>query len=626
MKDLKKIEKLSKLIRYYILVSTTRAGSGHPTSSLSAVELMSTLFFGGFFRFDPEHPDHINNDRLIFSKGHASPLLYSLWAAAGTISESKLLTLREFDSELEGHPTPRFKYAEAATGSLGQGLSIGLGMALSAKYIDKLSYRTYVLLGDSEMAEGSGWEAIQIASYYKLNNLIAILDVNRLGQRGETMLGRGTGKYEERVKAFGWKTIQVNGHSIEEIDSAYTEALSEKDRPIMIIADTIKGKGVSFIEDIDGWHGKVLSEDQKDTALAELGEIDKSLTGEIAFPDNIKKAEYRQGSGRAIDSSFPEPGELISTREAYGRALVNIFEDFPDIVVLDAEVSNSTYSKIFKDSFPERFFEMFIAEQNMVGTASGMSLRGKIPFVSTFAAFFSRAFDQIRMSQYSKTNIKFSGSHSGVSIGPDGASQMGLEDIAMFRTLIDCSVFYPCDAVSTEALVRLSASFNGNVYIRTTRMKTPVIYNDKELFRKGGSKVLKESSSDMITVCAAGITLHEALKAHKDLLKENINIRVIDVYSIKPIDEKTIRDASLKTKAIITVEDHFPEGGLGEAVCSIINIGCPVHILAVRKMPRSGKPEQLLNYESISREAIIKKVREIIGNRSDLLTRNKGIF
>jgi len=615
MNDFKKIEKLSRLIRYYILVSTTSAGSGHPTSSFSAVELMSTLFFGGFFKFDPDKPDHINNDRLIFSKGHASPLLYSLWAAAGVVEESQLLTLRDFNSDLEGHPTPRFKYAEASTGSLGQGLSIGFGMALSAKYIDKLTYRTYVLLGDSEMAEGSQWEAIQLASYYKLGNLTAILDVNRLGQRGETMLGRNTSAYEERIKAFGWNTIMVNGHSIEEINKAYDEVVGSSDMPTMIIADTVKGKGVSFIEDIDGWHGKSLSEEQKDRALIELGKVDKDLVGELVLPANIEKKVYgsRSGNKDKPDDNSYKVGDLVSTREAYGKALINIYDDFPEMVVLDAEVSNSTYAKIFGDNFPKKFFEMFIAEQNMVGAALGLSLRGKIPFVSTFAAFFSRAFDQIRMSQYSNTNIKFSGSHSGVSIGPDGASQMGLEDIAMFRTLIDCSVFYPCDAVSTEAIVRLSASFKGNSYIRTTRMSTPVLYTNKELFKIGGSKVLREDSSDIITVCAAGITLHEALKAYEELLKENIHIKIIDTYSIKPIDEKTIRNASLKSKAVITVEDHFPEGGLGEAVCSIEGIDCPVYILAVRKMPRSGTPDQLMNYESISKEAIIKKVREVAG-------------
>jgi transketolase len=616
MKDLKIIESLSRLIRYYILVSTTRAGSGHPTSSFSAVELMSTLFFGGFFKFNADNLDYNNNDRLIFSKGHASPLLYSLWAAAGRIDESQLLTLRDFNSDLEGHPTPRFKYAEASTGSLGQGLSIGFGMALSAKYIDKLPYRTYVLLGDSEMAEGSQWEAIQLASYYKLGNLTAVLDVNRLGQRGETMLGRNTDAYQERVRAFGWDTIIVNGHNIEEINNAYNEATKNNNIPTMIIADTVKGKGVSFIEDIDGWHGKSLSEDQMDKALIELGKVNKDLVGELARPANKNKSENKSGREnklKYIKDSY-NIGDLKSTREAYGKALLTAYKDFPDIVVLDAEVSNSTYANIFGDSFPEKFFEMFIAEQNMVGAALGLSLRGKIPFISTFAAFFSRAFDQIRMSQYSNTNIKFSGSHSGVSIGPDGASQMGLEDIAMFRTLLDCTVFYPCDAVSTSALVRLSASFKGNSYIRTTRMDTPVIYSDEESFKIGGSKVLKEDDRAVITVCAAGITLHEALKAYEELLKDNIHIRIIDTYCIKPIDQKTIRDASKKSKAMITVEDHFPEGGLGEAVCSIEGIDCPVNILAVRKMPRSGNPEQLLDYESISKEAIIKKVREITDN------------
>jgi transketolase len=616
MKDLKIIESLSRLMRYYILVSTTSAGSGHPTSSFSAVELMSTLFFGGFFKFDADKPEYNNNDRLIFSKGHASPLLYSLWAAAGRVDENQLLTLRDFNSDLEGHPTPRFKYAEASTGSLGQGLPIGFGMALSAKYIDKLPYRTYVLLGDSEMAEGSQWEAIQLASYYELGNLIAILDVNRLGQRGETMLGCNTSAYQDRVKAFGWNTIMVNGHSIEEISNAYSEAMGNSDMPTMIIANTIKGKGVSFIEDIDGWHGKSLSEEQKDEALIELGKVDKDLIGELAPPANIEKTENKSGSDNKdkFDESSYTVGDLMSTREAYGKALLNIYDDFPEIVVLDAEVSNSTYAKIFGDNFPEKFFEMFIAEQNMVGAALGLSLRGKIPFISTFAAFFSRAFDQIRMSQYSNTNIKFCGSHSGVSIGPDGASQMGLEDIAMFRTLLNCSVFYPCDAVSTEAIVRLSASFKGNSYIRTTRMDTPVIYSNEETFKIGGSKILREDSRDIVTVCAAGITLHEALKAYEELLKENIHIRIIDTYCIKPIDEKTLRDASIKSKAMITVEDHFPEGGLGEAVCSIEGIDCPVYIMAVRKMPRSGSPEQLLNYESISKEAIITKVREIVKN------------
>ena len=603
-----KIEKISKLIRYFILISTTKAGSGHPSSSLSAVELMSTLFFGGFFKFKINDIKYINNDRLIFSKGHASPLMYSLWAAAGAVSEEELLTLRKFESRLEGHPTPDFPYAEAATGSLGQGLSIGLGMALNAKYIDKLPYYTYVLLGDSEMTEGSQWEAIQIAAYYKLDNLIGIIDVNRLGQRGETMYGWDIKAYERRISSFGWETITVDGHNIKEIADAYEYALGINGKPTMIIAKTIKGKGVSLLEDKDGWHGKAISEEQMDTALKELGDIDKNMRGEILNPEEVNIPE----EGIEEYNKIPMESGKIATRKAYGNTLVNIFSKYPQIVVLDAEVSNSTFSEIFKKRFPQRFFEMYIAEQNMVGTALGLSLRGKIPFISSFAAFLTRAFDQIRMSQYSKSNIKFVGSHSGVSIGEDGASQMGLEDIAMFRTLLECVVLYPADGISTEKLVEKAATHFGNVYIRTTRMDTPIIYSNEDDFIIGGSKVVKESNNDVVTICAAGVTLHEALKAYEKLKKENILVRVIDVYSIKPIDKDSIRKAQKETKAILTVEDHYAEGGIGEAVKSVASEKSPVYILAVRKIPRSGRPYELLNYEEISYEAIIKKVKEII--------------
>lgn len=603
-----KLEKLSKLIRYLILISTTKAGSGHPSSSLSAVELMSTLFFGGFFKFKINDIKYINNDRLIFSKGHASPLMYSLWAAAGAVSEEELLTLRKFESRLEGHPTPDFPYAEAATGSLGQGLSIGLGMALNAKYIDKLPYYTYVLLGDSEMTEGSQWEAIQIAAYYKLDNLVGIIDVNRLGQRGETIYGINIEAYRERISSFGWETITVDGHNIEEIADAYKNVLSVRGRPTMIIAKTIKGKGVSLLEDKDGWHGKAISEEQLDTALRELGNVDKNMRGEILNPEEVNIPE----EGIEEYDKIPMESGKIATRKAYGNTLVNIFSKYPQIVVLDAEVSNSTFSEIFKKRFPQRFFEMYIAEQNMVGTALGLSIRGKIPFISSFAAFLTRAFDQIRMSQYSKSNIKFVGSHSGVSIGEDGASQMGLEDIAMFRTLLECVVLYPSDGISTEKLVEKAAKHFGNVYIRTTRMDTPIIYSNEDDFIIGGSKVVKESNNDVVTICAAGVTLHEALKAYEKLKKENILVRVIDVYSIKPIDKGSIRKAQKETKAILTVEDHYAEGGIGEAVKSVASEKSPVYILAVRKIPRSGKPYELLNYEEISYEAIIKKVKEII--------------
>jgi transketolase len=609
------LEKLAKLIRYFILLSTTEAGSGHPTSSLSAADLMAGLLFGGTFRFDADNPEHPNNDRLLFSKGHASPLLYALWAAAGRLTEEELKSLRKFGSPLEGHPTVVFPYVEAATGSLGQGLSIGLGMALNAKYIDKLPYRTYVLLGDSEMSEGSQWEAIQIASHYKLDNLIGIIDVNRLGQRGETMYGHNLNAYEQKVTSFGWQTIAINGHDFDEILHAFEEARRGKDKPTMIIAKTIKGKGVSFLEDKNGWHGKALNKDQFELALKELGEIDRSIRGEIPKPENLNPGKHT--IVKAEQFSYPSD-KKIATRKAYGNALVRIFPQFPDMVVLDAEVSNSTYSEIFKEKYPERFFEMYIAEQNMVGTALGLACRNKIPFISSFAAFLTRAFDQIRMSQYSNTraNIKFVGSHAGVSIGEDGPSQMGLEDIAMFRTILNSVVLYPSDAVSTGKLVEEAAKHKGIVYIRTTRKDTPILYSQEEEFIIGGSKVLRNSINDFATVLAAGVTLHEALAAYDELKKEGIFIRVIDLYSIKPIDKATLYKAAQETSAFITVEDHFSEGGLGEAVRSAMADlevpEVPIYSLSVRKMPKSGKPGELLDYEEISAKAIINKIKELV--------------
>lgn len=604
------IEKLARLVRYFILVSTTEAGSGHVTSSLSATDLMASLLFSGIFRFDADRPDHPNNDRLIFSKGHASPLFYALWAVAGKVTEQELMTLRKFGSSLEGHPTTAFRYTEASTGSLGQGLSIGLGMALNAKYIDKLPYRTYVLLGDSEMSEGSVWEAIQLASHYRLDNLTGILDVNRLGQRGETMYGHDLSAYAKRVSSFGWETLLVDGHSITDIMSAYKKVLMPKDRPVMIIARTIKGKGVSFIEDKDGWHGKALSREELAMALQELGEVDTTGRWEIAKPED-RNPEKR--IPLKADKFFYDPAKPVAARKAYGNALRRIFPQYPDMVVLDAEVSNSTFSDIFGEAYPERFFEMYIAEQNMVGAALGLSRRGKIPFVSTFAAFITRAHDQIRMSQYSDANIKFSGSHGGVSIGEDGSSQMGLEDIAMFRAMLNSVVLYPSDAVSTEKLVEEAARHKGMVYIRTTRKDTPVLYSNDEEFSIGGSKILRESERDLITVIAAGITLHEALGACDELKREGIFIRVIDLYSIKPIDVETLNKAAQATNAIITVEDHYADGGIGEAVRSALALHyVPVHSLAVRKMPRSGKPAELLEYEEISKNAIIKKVKELL--------------
>jgi transketolase len=605
-----KIEKIAQLIRYYSLTATTEAGSGHPTSSLSAADLMSCLLFGGLFRFDRDDPGHPNNDRLIFSKGHASPLFYAQWAAAGMISGEEMMSLRKFGSRLEGHPTKAFYLTEAATGSLGQGLPIGVGMALNARYIDKLPYRTFVLLGDSEMAEGSQWEAIQIAAHYKLDNLVGILDVNRLGQRGETMYGHDLKAYSDRIASFGWATLMIDGHATDEIMSSLKEACSVEARPVMIIAKTIKGKGVSFIEDKNGWHGKALKKDDLDRALSELGDVDITVRGEIAPPEDVRP-EARAAAAPALPS-YPKETP-VATRKAYGNALKRIFPAYPDMVVLDAEVSNSTYSEIFKEAYPDRFFEMFIAEQNMVGAALGFSTRSKVPFVSTFAAFFTRAYDQIRMGQYSDANIKFCGSHAGVSIGEDGASQMGLEDIAMFRAVHGSVVLYPSDAVSTEKLVEEMARHRGISYMRTTRSATPVLYENNDEFSIGGSRVVRNSEDDVITVIGAGITLHEALSAYEELKKENIYIRVIDLYSIKPVDRETLMHAAESTKALLTVEDHYPEGGIGEAVRSAVpEEHISVHSLAVRKTPKSGKPAELLAFEEISRDAIIYKVRSLL--------------
>jgi transketolase len=602
------LESLARLIRYYSLVSTTEAGSGHPTSSLSAADLMAGLLFGGTFRFDLDDPRYPNNDRLIFSKGHASPLFYAIWAAAGKVSEKELLTLRKFNSPLEGHPTPAFRYTEAATGSLGQGLSIGLGMAMNAKYLDKLPYRTYVLLGDSEMAEGSVWEAMEIAAFYKLGNLVGILDVNRLGQRGETMYGHDLASYKRKAAAFGWEPIVIDGHHLPQIVTAFQQAAQISDKPYMIIAKTLKGKGVSFIEDKNGWHGKALKKDELDRALQELGPVDKGLRGRIESPQVAKPAPVR--SAMAAPVSYTSD-KRVATRHAYGTALSRLAPQYPDLVVLDGEVSNSTYAEIFKNSNPERFFEMFIAEQNMVGTALGLSIRGRVPFVSTFAAFLTRAADQVRMSQYSNANIKFCGSHAGVSIGEDGSSQMGLEDIALFRAILGSAVLYPSDAVSTEKLVEIMAKHQGICYLRTTRRETPILYRDDEAFWIGGSKVLRSSRKDKATIVAAGITLPEALKAYDELKKEGILVRVIDLYSVKPIDVATLRQAAEDTGFVITVEDHYAEGGIADAVRTALSKDpVPVHSLAVRAMPKSGEPDELLDYEGISWKAIVETVKK----------------
>lgn len=603
------LPELARLVRSYILRSTTAAGSGHPTSSLSAVELMVTLLFGGVFRADLTHPDNSTNDRLIFSKGHASPLFYSLYAAAGKLSLRELLSLRKFGSRLEGHPMKTFRYTEVPTGSLGQGLSVGVGMTIAGT-IDRLPYRTYVLLGDSEMSEGSVWEAIQLAAYRKLDTLVAILDMNRLGQSGPTMLEHDAQTYARRIASFGWKTIVIDGHDVRAVLRAYTEAAKTKGQPTFIIAKTLKGKGVSFLENTDGWHGKALTKEQLKPALKELGNVNRKMRGAVALPRSTKTNRIAQRPVRELKYSI---GEEIAPRKAFGQALVRLAPRYPQLVVLDGEVKNSTYTELFGDAYPKRFIECFIAEQNMVGVATGLAARGKLAVSSTFAAFFTRAFDQIRMAQYTEAHQIFVGTHAGVHIGEDGASQMGLEDIAMFRSLQNGIVLYPSDAVSMERLMERAFKAKGTVYLRATRAQTPVLYKPTARFRIGGSTVLRSSSKDRATLIGAGITLYEALKAAAILAKQHIPVRVIDLYSIAPIDVKTLRKAAQQTGRLIVAEDHQHAGGIAEAVQSALGrFAGTVTSLAVHKIPKSGKPEELLIHQGIDAQRIVRAVKKYL--------------
>jgi transketolase len=606
------ISELAKLIRYDILTSTTAAGSGHPSSSLSGVELMAELWFGGTLRMDLKDPKAITNDRVIFSKGHAAPLLYSMYQAAGYVSHEQLNTLRTFNSVLEGHPTPRFEPIEVSTGSLGQGLSVGLGMALgfqkTFKGIEGRIPHVFVVMGDSELAEGQIWEAVQLAAHYQAHNLVGIVDVNRLGQRGETMDGWNVKEIGARFTAFGWNTIVLeDGHDLESVRTAFQMIEDARDgMPFMIVAKTKKGAGISLLEDLDGWHGKPLPADKLDEALAELGEVDTTLVGKIALPAITlpKDTEAQVEKGMVF-----EKGQTVATREAYGAAIEALGGADTDVVVLDAETSNSTFAEVFKKSFPDRFFEMYIAEQNMVSVALGLSKLGYFPFVSSFAAFFTRAFDQIRMIQYAEGNVKIVGSHAGVSIGQDGSSQMGLEDLAMMRSLLDSVVVYPSDAVSTAHLVVGLHRTPGIGYLRLTREKTPVLYDMEEAFPIGGSKVLRESDNDKAVIIGAGITLHEALKAYDSLKAKGTEVAVVDAYSVKPLDEATVIRLAEKVGHIVVVEDHYPYGGLGEAVkAALYGVDVKVTHLCVTKNPRSGSPQELLAYEEIDAAAIEKAV------------------
>jgi len=608
---------LAQQLRVDSIRSTTAAGSGHPTSSMSAADLMAVLMTR-YLHYDFDNPQNPNNDDLIFSKGHASPLLYSMYKAAGAISDEELMTLRKFGSRLEGHPTPVLPWVDVATGSLGQGLPIGVGIGLVAKYVDKLPYKVFVLLGDSEMAEGSIWEALDHASHYKLDNVIGILDCNRLGQRGETELGWNTAAYAERAKAFGWNPIVIDGHNYDEIDHAFSHAVEANNgQPTLIIAKTLKGKGVSFLENKEGWHGKALSKEQAEQAIQELGVQGRSRSQVYPVPRPESLQPAPEPEKKPLELPKYNVGDSQATRKAYGDALKALGAANPNVLAVDGEVSNSTYAEEFAKAFPDRFFEQFIAEQQLVSTAVAMSVRHKIPFASTFAAFFTRAYDFIRMAAISRANIRLCGSHAGVSIGEDGPSQMALEDLAMMRAVYGSTVLYPSDANQAAQLVAQMADHNGIVYMRTTREKTPVIYSADETFTIGGSKVVRQSAKDEATIVAAGITLHEALKAYEQLKSQGITVRVIDLYTVKPVDEETlIAAADNAGNKIITVEDHWPEGGLGEAVMEAFSErdGAMPEIvkLAVQSMPGSGTPAELLEEAGISAHHIVQAVRALV--------------
>ena len=601
----------AKLIRKCCLISTTEAASGHPTSCLSAADI-TTVLFDKYFTYDITSPLNLFNDRFVLSKGHAAPLLYALFAMSGAFPVDELKSLRKFGSILQGHPVPKFKYAEAATGSLGQGLSVGAGLALLAKR-ENLPYKTYVLTGDGELAEGQIWEAANFASYHKLDNLIALLDINRFAQSGETMFGHHMEQYAERFESFGFEVAVIDGHNYEEIDRALSDAVNNKtSRPYAIIAKTLKGKGVSFIENKDGWHGKALKKEELEKALKELGNVNDTLKFNLKKPSQQKAAVITATIEKA-NNDFDKMKEY-ATREVFGDVLVSTGKANKSIYALDADVKNSTFTEKFTKEIPERFVECFIAEQNMVSVAAGLSRLDKIPVVATFAAFLTRAADQIRMARVSEANIKFVGSHVGVSIGEDGPSQMGLEDIALFGALPDSVVLQPCDAVSTAKLVPEMIAHKGITYMRTLRPKTKIIYGNEQDFRIGGCGILRQSKEDVLTIAATGITVFEALKAADELKKENISVGVIDCYSIKPLDRKTIvqRVRETKKQMLVTVEDHFEHGGLGDfAEDALEGTGCMVVKMTVEKISQSGTMEELLKDAGIDFTSIIARVKSL---------------
>jgi len=601
---------LAQQLRVDSVRASASAGSGHPTSSFSAAELMSVLL-DGHLRLDPDRPDDPARDHLVFSKGHASPLFYACLKAAGAIDDDELLTFRKLGSRIEGHPTPVLPWVDVATGSLGQGLPVAAGLALTAKRLDRVPSRVWVLCGDSELAEGSIWEAFDHASFWELDNLIAIVDVNRLGQTGETMHGWDLDLYAERARSFGWEAIVVDGHDVAAVEQAYARAEETEGRPTVVLARTRKGAGVAAVDDQPGKHGKPL--DEPEQAIAELGG-ERDLQVRLTAPDAADPHRFEPPGG---ERPAYETGDEVATRKAYGEALKWLGDTRGDVVALDGEVSNSTYSEIFRDAHPERYFEMYIAEQQLVATAVAMQRRDWRPFASTFAAFFTRAYDFVRMAAVSRANIRLCGSHAGVSIGEDGPSQMGLEDLAAFRAVHSSTVLYPSDANQTVRLVELMADLDGIAYLRTHRGALPVLYAADESFEVGGSHVLRDG--DDVTLVGAGVTLHEALAAAERLAGEGVQARVIDLYSVKPVDVDTIAQAAAETGAIVTVEDHWPEGGLGDAVLGALAESgetCRVRKLAVGAMPGSGSPEELVHEAGIDADAIATAARDLVGARA----------
>jgi transketolase len=609
------LKNIATRLRIDSIRATSESGTGHPTSCCSAADLVAALFFAEM-RFDPKDPQHPGSDRFVLSKGHAAPLLYAAWAEAGAFDRSELLTLREISSDLEGHPTPRLPFVDVATGSLGQGICAAVGIALNARRI-KSDYRTYCLMGDGESAEGSVWEAAEIAAVGKLDNLCGIIDVNALGQSAPTMWQHDVEQFVRRWRAFGWHTVAIDGHDIPSILDAYAQSRAAKGCPTMIVARTLKGKGVSFAENKGGWHGKAFKKgEEMERAIAGL---ESQLVPGV--DEDVLRRQIPTPSSRPAEGARPGPipppsyrlGDQVATREAYGNAITKLGAVDPRVVALDADVKNSTFSEKFEAAFPDRFYQNYIAEQVMVGSAMGLASRGAIPFPSSFACFLTRAADFIRMAAISQVGVKLAGSHAGVSIGEDGPSQMALEDLAMFRAEPNFTVLYPCDAVSAERLVELAAYHPGPAYIRTSRPKTPVIYGPDETFAVGGLKVLRQSADDVATVVAAGVTVFEALKAYETLKAAGISIRVIDLYSVSPVDRDGLIAAGRATRGrIVTVEDHYAAGGIGDAVSEAVDgVGVCVLRIAVREIPRSGRPDELLDRYGISANHIVQRVRAL---------------